>query len=113
MLKMSESKTPEQLSFKTGSHEIAGKSVKDREKISFTPKKFREENKSNDFRQGIGGIMDGEVLHHPFNTELINLQMPDHRNAIEIKNGNDPRPESKKGHDLMTKEHHERVTREK
>lgn len=50
-----------------------------------------------------------DTKDNPFaiNEELRNLQMPDHRKAVNpLAANNDVRPESKKGHDLVALEHH-------
>ena len=44
----------------------------------------------------------------PASSELLNLQMPDHRRAVP---SSEIRPESKKGHDMISKEQLARMTR--
>ena len=81
---------------------------KEPEQLSYAPKRFVEERKVGDSKSA--EIMHpGQQNYNPFNTELMSLQMPNHKSAVPV---NDTRPESKKGHDLMSKEQLAKMTRE-
>jgi hypothetical protein len=67
-----------------------------------------EENKAQELKAGKGMHVDQHSKASTQN-ELLNLQMPDHRRAVPVV---DDRPESKKGHDLISKEQLAKMTRE-
>lgn len=78
------------------------------ERISYEPKKFTEEAKIME-PKGLSKLAGNKLAHNAFSQELMDLQMPDHRRPVPVV---DSRPESKKGHDMISGEQLAKMTRE-